>query len=67
MGLATLIAVALAGCQAPPDTSAAAGWWLWSVETEDGSVIRTITDADMDPSVGSAGWPGCPDGILCTR
>jgi hypothetical protein len=43
------------------------GYWVWTRQIEDGAVTLEVTDADMEPRVGSSGWPGCPDGILCTR
>jgi hypothetical protein len=55
----------LAGCG--EETPAIAGYWLWAQEVENDAVVRTITDADMVPQIGSTGWPGCPDGIICTR
>jgi len=54
-----------AGCA--EEAPEVAGTWLWAQEVENGSVVRTITDADMVPEVGSSGWPGCPDGIICTH
>jgi hypothetical protein len=42
------------------------GWWVWK-ETHDGDTVEEITEADMEWMVGSSGWPGCPDGISCTR
>jgi hypothetical protein len=60
-----LLAAALPGCA--EETPEVAGYWLWTEEVENGAVVRTIADADMVPSVGSSGWPGCPDGIICTR
>jgi hypothetical protein len=44
-----------------------AGYWVWTRQIENDQVILEITDADMEPKVGSAGWPQCPDGILCTH
>lgn len=42
------------------------GWWVWK-QTRDGDTVEDITDADMEWKVGPSGWPGCPDGISCTR
>jgi len=43
------------------------GYWVWTKQIDNGQVVLEITDADMEPKVGSAGWRGCPDGIICTR
>lgn len=43
------------------------GYWVWTKQVENGAVTLEITDADMEPKVGPGGWPGCPEGILCTR
>jgi len=43
------------------------GYWVWKQEVDNGSVVLTITDADMVGKVGPTGWPGCPTGILCTH
>jgi hypothetical protein len=66
--LALLMAAMLVGCtESRPADLANSGHWLWSVELEDEAVVRSITDADMVTAVGPSGWPGCPDGIICTR
>lgn len=43
------------------------GSWLWIRQVEDGAVVLEITEADLETRVGSSGWPGCPDGIICTH
>ena len=43
------------------------GYWVWTKQIDGGQVILEVTDADMEPKVGASGWPGCPDGILCTH
>lgn len=43
------------------------GYWVWTKHIENDAVILEVTDADMEPKVGPTGWPGCPEGILCTR
>jgi len=48
-------------------TSSLEGYWVWTKQIENGQVTLEVTDADMEPKVGPSGWPGCPDGILCTR
>jgi hypothetical protein len=51
---------------APPAVSFE-GYWVWKEVVEAGAVKQTITDEDMTWKVGSTGWPGCPDGISCTK
>jgi hypothetical protein len=53
-----------AGGAAPSEIT---GYWVWSKQIENGQVLLEITDADMEGKVGSSGWSGCPDGILCTH
>lgn len=43
------------------------GYWVWKEVVENDKTTTTITDADMTWKVGSSGWPGCPDGISCTK
>lgn len=56
---------------APVDTSPPEvtfdGYWVWKQAVESGMVKQTYTDEDMTWKVGATGWPGCPDGISCTR
>jgi hypothetical protein len=51
----------------PPPPSSPAGYWLLWKRMDGGKVTFTVTDADMVKKVGSTGWPGCPNGIICTR
>lgn len=51
---------------AGPSTGDVVGWWVWK-EKRDGDTVEAITEADMEWMVGPSGWPGCPDGISCTR
>ena len=44
-----------------------AGYWVWTKQIDNDQVTLEITDADMEPKVGSSGWSGCPEGILCTH
>jgi hypothetical protein len=43
------------------------GYWVWTRQVENGAVTLEITDADLEAKVGSSGWEGCPDGIICTH
>ncbi len=43
------------------------GQWVWTGIERDGHPELAVTDADMVRRVGSRGWPGCPDGVICTR
>ena len=54
------------GTDAGPIAGDLVGWWVWK-ETHDGDTASEITEADMEWMVGPSGWPGCPDGISCTR
>ncbi len=47
--------------------TALTGYWVWSKQIENGAVKLTVTEDDLQPKVGSMGWPGCPDGIVCTH
>src|SRR5687767_2796837 len=53
----------------PPPTGdeALVGYWVWRQTIQDGAVSMDITEDDMEWMVGPGGWPGCPDGISCTR
>jgi len=43
------------------------GEWVWTGVEENGRARLSITEADMVRRVGPRGWPGCPDGVVCTR
>jgi hypothetical protein len=64
---AVVVAFGVLGCEDDGENSELSGYWVWVREVEDGQTVLEVTDADMEPKVGSAGWPNCPDGILCTR
>ncbi len=56
----------------PVGSGAPSGWYVWwrrMVPDDMGGyrVDLEISDADMTWMVGPSGWPGCPDGISCTR
>jgi hypothetical protein len=53
-----------AGGDAPAEVT---GYWVWTKQIENDQVTLEITDADMEGKVGPSGWPGCPEGIICTR
>jgi hypothetical protein len=53
-----------AGGDAPAEVT---GYWVWTKQIENDQVTLEITDADMEGKVGPTGWPGCPEGIICTR
>jgi len=43
------------------------GYWLWIQQVDSNSVVQEITEDDLVVKVGSSGWTGCPDGIICTH
>ena len=53
--------------ETPPATASLEGYWVWKEVVEGDKVTSTFTDADMTWKVGPSGWPGCPDGISCTK
>jgi len=57
----------VSACNDGGGSSELTGYWVWVRQVDDGETVLTVTDEDMQPKVGSSGWPDCPDGILCTR
>jgi hypothetical protein len=45
------------------------GYWVWVRTERSGNVERSIAPSDMEIRVGTGAgsWPGCVDGISCTR
>lgn len=62
-----MAATGVSACDDGGGKSELSGYWVWVREVEDGETVLEVTDEDMEPKVGSSGWPDCPDGILCTR
>ncbi len=48
------------------DPDVPAGYWVWT-RVEDADGVIEIPPSDLVGRAGPGGWPGCPEGFLCTR